>query len=497
MNNHINKVSRSIPFFRTQLISGSCIIYLLIIANFAYSSWNSGFDLLHLSGAILIMVILGLQLFQSMRMLKAISAIHHALKAGIKGELHHRVNRTKGLGELGKVVWDLNDLMDQIESYFKEVETVFIEATKGNFHRSPLKPGLSPRMGESLTAISQALQAMKENEKLLNSNSLSSELHRLNTSNLIQNLKKAQADLTQIDGDSKHIGNQAKENAAQAKRSLESVSSIRHSITSISETVNQVSDVVSSLSQDSQQVAESLMTIKDIADQTNLLALNASIEAARAGENGRGFAVVADEVKGLSNRTKEAAEDVDKILSEFSRRVSEVSSASEQSKKITQDMGQMITEFEGQFNQLADSSDHAAAQVDSICTVIYHSLVKLDHVIYKQNAYVALSKQDHGVEYDAVKVSHRGCRLGKWYYESDEKDLFTHCNAYQALENPHERVHSSVHKALELIEQNWQEDESIRKAIFSFMEATEVASEEVMHWIDQMTDERMRQLNLV
>jgi len=53
--------------------------------------------------------------------------------------------------------------------------------------------------------------------------------------------------------------------------------------------------------------------ILSIASQTNLLSLNATIEAARAGEAGRGFAVVAEEISHLSDSSREAASNIQKI----------------------------------------------------------------------------------------------------------------------------------------------------------------------------------------
>ncbi len=91
-----------------------------------------------------------------------------------------------------------------------------------------------------------------------------------------------------------------------------------HEVTSGIEDLNGlIREVLSEIEifmKDADDIKSITAEIEYIADRTNLIALNAAIEAARAGEHGKGFAIVADEIKKLAERTNEATEEIQKII---------------------------------------------------------------------------------------------------------------------------------------------------------------------------------------
>jgi methyl-accepting chemotaxis protein len=108
------------------------------------------------------------------------------------------------------------------------------------------------------------------------------------------------------------------------------------------------------MKQKSDEVRSITDLILSISGQTNLLALNASIEAARAGEAGKGFAVVADEIRNLAEQTKQATENITKILVELTTEANDVVDNVEKNVEISQVQNKYAEDANNQFSGIKD-----------------------------------------------------------------------------------------------------------------------------------------------
>lgn len=86
--------------------------------------------------------------------------------------------------------------------------------------------------------------------------------------------------------------------------------------------MKEMSSSMDDINAESQNIANVIRMIDNIAFQTNILALNAAVEAARAGANGKGFAVVADEVRSLAAKSAEAASQTEELITKSLEKIS-------------------------------------------------------------------------------------------------------------------------------------------------------------------------------
>lgn len=165
------------------------------------------------------------------------------------------------------------------------------------------------KSGDELQEMSVALKKIRDN------------LNRI-VGQLNADVMELTASSSRLDGISQSVSQGASEQAANVEEissSMEQMASHIQQNSDFAQQANQIAlgvaasiramDKASASSLEcTQNIANKIGIITDIAFQTNILALNAAVEAARAGEAGKGFAVVATEVRKLAENSKNAAE---------------------------------------------------------------------------------------------------------------------------------------------------------------------------------------------
>ncbi len=118
----------------------------------------------------------------------------------------------------------------------------------------------------------------------------------------------------------------------------------------------------------SDETAQIIKTIDEIAFQTNLLALNAAVEAARAGDAGKGFAVVAEEVRNLAQRSAVAAKDTAQKIARSIDLAGEGVAVSTHTAEALDQISEKVTRAAAVVKEIAAASIEQASGIDQINT---------------------------------------------------------------------------------------------------------------------------------
>jgi methyl-accepting chemotaxis protein len=166
-----------------------------------------------------------------------------------------------------------------------------------------------------------------------------------------------------------------------SKEGNQSINKTIEGMNKIKTQMDSIASIVVKLSEQSQLIGEITSTVNELAEQSNLLAVNAAIEAAKAGEQGKGFSVVAQEIKNLSQRSKEATEQVRMILRDIQKSISSAVMVTEEGGRVVVE-GIKLTIASGEvIKYLSENMSDAANAAIQISASSQQQLEGMDQIV--------------------------------------------------------------------------------------------------------------------
>ena len=300
-----------------------------------------------------------------------------------KGIFKCRVNSNSSNPMINTLKNTINDALDDLENYMREIEKTLISYTSNDYkdriviNNKIANPSRLLKVIQSVNSLgdtlaTQAKNSLENGSSLeTNSKTLKNSIENL-TSKITKQIESLEETTLAVEKISEITNNNSKNTTSMSKLAEIVKQAVEDGYNLSNKTTKSMDDINEKVI----AINEAITIIDQIAFQTNNISLNAAVEAATAGEAGKGFAVVAGEVRNLANKSAEAANEIKKLVEIANQKAHEGKDISNEMQNGYKNLHTHITETLQIIQNVSDAANEQMVGINQVSQTI----VSLDQI---------------------------------------------------------------------------------------------------------------------
>lgn len=315
----------------------------------ASASEIRGVTIILVAIACIVAVIIGLGI--SLNITRSMNSIIRRLKKVAEGDLTVQM-KTRGRSEFAMLNRHIADMIENTRKLIVEVDEI---VNVVNLSAEDVE-GVSGQLEQSSNGILEALEEIDIGVSQQANDAQDCLVQMDNLSQVIEEVTEDIGKTSSNSGSTKDV----------VVKSISTMEVLSNQTKDTIEITSKVKEDVRLLEVSSSEIKKFVAIIADIAEQTNLLSLNASIEAARAGEAGRGFSVVAEEIRKLADGSRQAAEEINKVVEIIEKQTYDTVETAKKAEKIVEQQAETVDATKDAFRKIYNATEEVIVSVDDV-----------------------------------------------------------------------------------------------------------------------------------